>query len=470
LAKVRGKEKPTLGKSRANTQTETKKKKTNNKNKNKKNCHKMISAILFLTPKGDVIISRAYRGDVPRTVADTFRQRVIASKESAAPVFLDGDTSFVFTRAGRLYVVAVTRSNVNAMMALELLSQLARVLEDYFGGAVSEEKIRGNLPLVYELLDETVDFGYPQNCEVDTLKLFIMNGSAAARARDRAAADPGSVTIQATGKIPWRAAGVKYRRNEVFLDVVETVHLLVSPQGNVLDQSVAGVVNLKCFLSGMPECKLAMNDKIPTEVTDGAPAARKGGAIELDDITFHQCVRLHNFDSDRSISFIPPDGDCELMRYRVTANIHPPFTVVPTVTEHGRTRVEIKCSIKSNYPANTYGTGVICRLPCPDSTAGATITVTAGKARYQAEEGAIVWKIKRFRGECSYSLSAEVALASTTKDTPWSRPPISMSFTVPHPASGLQIRSLKIVEKSIPEAIKWVRYVAKSSNSYEHRI
>ena len=37
-------------------------------------------------------------------------------------------------------------------------------------------------------------------------------------------------------------------------------------------------------------------------------------AIAIDDCTFHQCVRLSKFDTERSISFIPPDGEYELMR------------------------------------------------------------------------------------------------------------------------------------------------------------
>jgi len=46
--------------------------------------------------------------------------------------------------------------------------------------------------------------------------------------------------------------------------------------------------------------------------TDSTPKSES--AVELDDCQFHQCVRLGKFDSDRSISFIPPDGEFELMR------------------------------------------------------------------------------------------------------------------------------------------------------------
>lgn len=41
------------------------------------------------------------------------------------------------------------------------------------------------------------------------------------------------ITSQVTGQIGWRREGIKYRRNELFLDVLESVNLLMSPQGNI---------------------------------------------------------------------------------------------------------------------------------------------------------------------------------------------------------------------------------------------
>ena len=43
----------------------------------------------------------------------------------------------------------------------------------------------------------------------------------------------------------------------------------------------------------------------------------RGSGIELADITFHQCVKLGKFDVDRTISFVPPDGEFILMKYAV---------------------------------------------------------------------------------------------------------------------------------------------------------
>jgi len=85
---------------------------------------------------------------------------------------------------------------------------------------------------------------------------------------------------------------------------------------------VAGKVVMKSYLSGMPECKFGINDKIVMEAKGkglsggGDDPARSGKpVVVIDDCQFHQCVKLSKFETEHSISFIPPDGEFELMRY-----------------------------------------------------------------------------------------------------------------------------------------------------------
>lgn len=47
----------------------------------------------------------------------------------------------------------------------------------------------------------------------------------------------------------------------------------------------------------------------------------KGKTVVMEDVKFHQCVRLSRFESDRTISFIPPDGESELMSYRINTHV-----------------------------------------------------------------------------------------------------------------------------------------------------
>ena len=62
--------------------------------------------------------------------------------------------------------------------------------------------------------------------------------------------------------------------------------------------------------------------------------------MELEDVKFHQCVRLSRFENDRTISFIPPDGEFELMSYRLNTHVKPLIWVESVIERHSHSRVE----------------------------------------------------------------------------------------------------------------------------------
>jgi AP-1 complex subunit mu len=68
--------------------------------------------------------------------------------------------------------------------------------------------------------------------------------------------------------------------------------------------------------------------------------------VELEDVQFHQCVRLVQFMSDRTISFIPPDGDFVLMTYRLPTKIKPLIHVESNIVEPTSTTTRLRYSIK----------------------------------------------------------------------------------------------------------------------------
>ena len=62
--------------------------------------------------------------------------------------------------------------------------------------------------------------------------------------------------------------------------------------------------------------------------------------IDLEDIKFHQCVRLNKFESERLITFIPPDGEFELMTYRVDTHVKPLIWVEAIVENSTQSKIE----------------------------------------------------------------------------------------------------------------------------------
>jgi len=69
-------------------------------------------------------------------------------------------------------------------------------------------------------------------------------------------------------------------------------------------------------------------------------SASRGKAIEMEDVKFHQCVRLSRFENDRTISFIPPDGEFELMSYRLNTQVKPLIWTEAVIEHHKGSRVE----------------------------------------------------------------------------------------------------------------------------------
>jgi AP-1 complex subunit mu len=141
-----------------------------------------------------------------------------------------------------------------------------------------------------------------------------------------------------TNAVSWRSEGLKYRKNEVFLDVVESVNLVVNANGNVIQSEVLGAIKMRCFLSGMPDVRLGLNDKLMFETT--GRTALKGKSVEMEDVKFHQCVRLSRFENDRTISFIPPDGEFELMSYRLNTEVKPLIWADIVIEQHPGSRIE----------------------------------------------------------------------------------------------------------------------------------
>lgn len=441
----------------------------------------MIGGFFIYNHKGEVLISRIFRNDLNRNVVDAFRVNVIHARQQVrSPVTNIARTSFFHVKRGSIWLCAVARTNVNAVMVFQFLHRMLDVMGQYFG-KVNEENIKNNFVLIYELLDEILDYGYPQNTDTGILKTYITQAGIKSTTKEETT----QITNQVTGQIGWRREGIKYRRNELFLDVIESVNLLMSPQGQILSAHVAGKVIMKSFLSGMPDCKFGFNDKLSLETkprddkgdfrTSGASSGNKssGSSIAIDDCQFHQCVKLGRFDTEHTISFIPPDGEFELMRYRTTKEINLPFRVIPLVREMGKSRMEVKLVVKANFKPNFFAQKVEVRIPTPTNTSGVQVICMKGKAKYKAAENAIVWKIKRMAGMKDCQLSAEIDLLTVgDRQKRWTRPPISMNFEVPFAPSGFKVRYLKVFESKLNysdhEVIKWVRYIGKSG-LYETR-
>ncbi|KAL1510986.1 hypothetical protein AB1Y20_005811 [Prymnesium parvum] len=419
------------------------------------------SAVFILDVKGKVIISRNYRGDVPMNCVERFAGHVLEAEEAdERPVWLEHGTTYVYIKYNNLYIMAVTQRNSNAAMILLFLYRLVEVLKDYFR-ELEEESIRDNFVITYELMDEMMDFGYPQISEAKILREYITQ-----EAHKLEVVKP---PMAVTNAVSWRSEGIKHRKNEIFLDVVERLNLLVAANGTLLRSEILGSLKMRSYLSGMPELKLGLNDKLLFEATGrrtGGRGVSKGKAVEMEDIKFHQCVRLARFENDRTISFIPPDGEFELMSYRLNTQVKPLIWIEAVVEPHSHSRIEYMIKAKSQFKQRSTANNVEIVIPVPSDADTPSFKTSIGTVKYAPERDAIVWSIKQFHGGKEYLMRAHFGLPSVSnEEDKKDKPPITVKFEIPYfTVSGIQVRYLKIIEKSGYQALPWVRYITQNGD------
>ncbi|PWA82344.1 AP-1 complex subunit mu-1 [Artemisia annua] len=423
-----------------------------------------VSALFVLDIKGRCLISRHYRGDISSVEAERFFSKLLENEEdieAQGPVVFDNGVSHIFIRHNNVYLMAVSRQNCNVASLIVFLHLLASVFEYYFE-ELEEESLRDNFVVVYELLDEMMDFGYPQYTEAKILSEFIKTDAYKLEVTQRP-------PMALTNAVSWRNEGIHYKKNEVFLDVIESINILVNSNRQVIRSEVVGALKMKTCLSGMPECKLGLNDRFMMDAQGRAP---KGKSIDLEDIRFHQCVRLARFESDRTISFIPPDGAFDLMTYRLNIQLKPLIWVEAHIERHARSRIEMLVKAKSQFRERSNATNVQINIPVPSDATKPIVRTSMGSASYAPEQDSLIWRIKTFPGDKEYMLGAEFSLPSVAQEdaSPDKKTPIRVKFDIPYfTVSGIQVRHLKVIEKSGYQTLPWVRYITMAGE-YEIRI
>ncbi|XP_069351743.1 AP-1 complex subunit mu-2 isoform X1 [Eulemur rufifrons] len=448
------------------------------------------SAVFILDVKGKPLISRNYKGDVAMSEIEHFMPLLVQREEEGAlaPLLSHGKVHFLWIKHSNLYLVATTLKNANASLVYSFLYKTVEVFCEYFK-ELEEESIRDNFVIVYELLDELMDFGFPQTTDSKILQEYItQQGNKLETGKSR-------VPPTVTNAVSWRSEGIKYKKNEVFIDVIESVNLLVSPHtctpppprhglgagegalcmltshvhpptqvnanGSVLLSEIVGTIKLKVFLSGMPELRLGLNDRVLFELTGRS----KNKSVELEDVKFHQCVRLSRFDNDRTISFIPPDGDFELMSYRLSTQVKPLIWIESVIEKFSHSRVEIMVKAKGQFKKQSVANGVEISVPVPSDADSPRFKTSVGSAKYVPEKNVVIWSIKSFPGGKEYLMRAHFGLPSVEKEEEEGRPPIGVKFEIPYfTVSGIQVRYMKIIEKSGYQALPWVRYITQSGD------
>lgn len=450
----------------------------------------MLSSFAIVNSHGSIILSKDFRGEKTEDLVKDFCDTYIRTRAAhdTPPLVRNKNATIAFLKTGSIYLVGATLWDTNGALLQEMLRAIADGFQQYFGHHdIKADDVSSRLALLYVLLDEMVEYGYPQLMSTEVLARYLGDTGILPKVersltqslkRDKQASPPShTVTLDVTGAVPWRRQGVHYKNNEVWMDIQETVNATIMPNGECVAADVVGAIKIKCHLSGMPECKVGLNDRLSLQVLDQARTGdvRYGdqqgqGGVNLEGVSLHQCVRLSDFETKREIAFTPPDGEFKLITYRMVDNIILPFKLTTACKQHGRTRYEMQVSIRSLYPKAHNAFMVRIFIPVPPATTKVHTRATGGRCRTDLAAGHYRWKFKELGGQQEHSLHADINLIATNTDKDWEKPPVRVTFELPElTASGLKVRFFNVFERTGYTTNKWVRYDT-TSGVYETRL
>lgn len=422
----------------------------------------MLSSIVFINQRGDVLIYRIYKDDITRSETFHFCTRLIANKnKKETPIlYLDG-TTFFYVSYKDFILVAATKTNVNCGMVFQFLYALLDILKHYFGEEPTEALIKAKYVLIYEILDEIIDFGIPQITESQILQAFITEGGI--KLENLKELGMKKFTTLMTSATAWRNADIKYTKNQVWIDVVESVSVLLSNKGQVLKADISGCVEFNSQLSGMPECKFAINDKFLLQRTKEGEIEKS--TVTIDDVKFDRCVKLSKFDRENAITFIPPDGKFNLMTYRVSSQFMLPFQILCIFNELSPTKLSYQIKVKAIFDTVFFAQNVVLTIPTPKNVINVVSNSPKGKAKHEPEKKAVMWRMKKFHGQSEVLIRTDIEVSNEGYSN-WMKEPLALEFQLPSTtASGLKVLSLKINEPY--QVSKWIRYMTKSGDYFQ---
>ncbi|CAF1090995.1 unnamed protein product [Adineta steineri] len=330
------------------------------------------------------------------------------------------------------------------------------VFEDYFT-ACTETTLKDNYVIVYELLDEMLDSGLPLVTETNTLKELIKPPNLLRKVANLVTGDSTNVSDALTSSqlsnIPWRRLGVKYANNEAYFDLIEEIDAIIDRNGTTIMGEIQGYIDCCVKLSGMPDLTLTfVNPRL------------------LDDVSLHPCIRLKKWESEKSLSFIPPDGNFRLISYHIGSqnSISIPIYVKHNIQyrEGSAGRFELTVGPKQTMGKSLEAVAIECAMP--KSVLNCTLTPSQGKCTFDPVKKVLTWDIGKIETNNQNStrlptIRGNITLAAG-QPIPEGNPTLNVRFTINQVAlSGIRVQRVDMHGESY-KPFKGVKYITTVKN------
>ncbi|NXL56873.1 AP3M2 protein, partial [Chordeiles acutipennis] len=404
----------------------------------------MIHSLFLINAAGDIFLEKHWKSVVSRSVCDYFfeAQERASEAENVPPVIPTPHHYLLSVYRHKIFFVAVIQSEVPPLFVIEFLHRVVDTFQDYFG-VCSEVMIKDNVVVVYEVLEEMLDNGFPLATESNILKELIKPPTILRTVVNTITGSTNVGDQLPTGQlsvVPWRRTGVKYTNNEAYFDVIEEIDAIIDKSGSTITAEIQGVIDACVKLTGMPDLTLSFMVKLKD--------------VSLLNVEGENCIRKSKDESER-------------LTRTFCSCLYSSLVAIPVYVKHNISfrdssslgRFEITVGPKQTMGKTVEG--VIVTSQMPKGVLNMTLTSSQGTHIFDPVTKLLSWDVGKINPQKLPSLKGSMSLQAGTSK-PEENPTINLQFKIQQLAiSGLKVNRLDMYgEKYKP--FKGIKYMTKA--------
>ncbi|KAJ5067525.1 ap-4 complex subunit mu-1 [Anaeramoeba ignava] len=386
----------------------------------------MISQFFILSPRGNRLIARDFLHEIKENSTEIlFNKLEEENFREFLPAFHQNGTNFIFIPDSDLYFLATSKSNISSSFIIDFLNRIITSIKD-FCGRIDEDIVINNGPLIYELIDEIIDYGFPQNTETESLRKYIWNTVVLTSNEDKkhqkTKRTQSIVSRKASKKPIPNIYSSEKEYNEIFFDILEDISVSFSNDGTLIAGQLNGRVRVKNFLSKITLLTIQMNDDLHI----GEFKNQLGPGIHISDALFYSKCDSSEFESEGILKLVPPKGEFELMKYRMSGNsIDIPYRIFTSMEEIDKNQLEITVKINSEYPESIVAIPAQVCFKIPEYVLSVNCFLSGNdhyqKAKFDKQTNQVIWDFQRFNGGRHETLRTAFDESKVFNPTRWIR-------------------------------------------------
>ncbi|XP_002127119.2 AP-3 complex subunit mu-1-like [Ciona intestinalis] len=409
----------------------------------------MIHSLFMINTHHDIFMEKHWKTAVKRSICDYFFTALekASSPEDIPPVITTPHHYLITVYRDRLYFVSVIAKEVQPLFVIEFLHRIMDTFVEYFSEC-TERVIKENYVVVYELLEEMLDNGFPLATESNVLKELIKPPNILRTVVNSVTGQSNVADHLPTGQlsnVPWRRTGVKYASNEAYFDITEEVDAIIDRSGSTVFAEIHGSIDACVKLTGMPDLTLSfVNPRM------------------LDDVSFHPCIRFKRWEAEKVLSFVPPDGNFTLCSYHIGSQgmVSIPIYVKHNVHYAG-TGGKFEVSVGSRHTMGKIIEDLKISAIMPKQVTNVNLMPTQGEYSYNPVEKEVVWDVGKMAPGKPPSIKGVLSLQAGVP-APEEKPTLTVHFRIQQLAiSGLRVNRLDMYSEKY-KPFKGVKYITKA--------